>query len=297
MSKAIWNGVSLLPEFCLVEYKVKILMMNRIEKTLVELKAKNKKMLSPYVTAGDPNPEVTVDLMHALVKAGADILEIGIPFSDPMAEGPVIQRAMERALSHSVKTTDVLNMVRRFRQHDQSTPIVIMGYLNPVEQYGYERFAQDAVEAGVDGTILVDLPPEESADVAKVWKRYNLYSIYLCSPTTSNERMELIKNYANGYLYYVSLKGVTGSNALDTNVLKAEYLQRKQQTKLPLMVGFGIKTAEMAAEIARFADGVIVGAALITTIIEAYESKHDFINAGADLMHSMRQAIDNNGTK
>ena len=172
-----------------------------------------------------------------------------------------------------------------------------MGYLNPVEQYGYERFAQDAVEAGVDGTILVDLPPEESAEVAKIWKQYNLYAIYLCSPTTTSERMELIQRYANGYLYYVSLKGVTGANALDMNVLKTEYEQRKKQTKLPLMVGFGIKTAEMAAEIARFSDGVIVGAALISTIIEAYESKHDFMNAGASLIHTMRLAIDNNGTK
>lgn len=270
--------------------------MNRIDKTLQRLKANQQKMLSPYITAGDPHPDVTVQLMHQLVKAGADILELGIPFSDPMAEGPVIQHAMERALAHAVSTKDVLHMIKVFRQEDNDTPIVLMGYLNPIEQYGYERFAQEAVEAGVDGTILVDLPPEESAEVAQIWARQGLYSIYLCSPTTSEQRMALIEQYANGYLYYVSLKGVTGSDSLDTNALKKQYQLRKAQTKLPLMVGFGIKTAKMAAEIAQFADGVIVGAALISTIIETYEKNNDFINAGAALIQSMRQAINNNGT-
>lgn len=270
--------------------------MNRIEQTLAELKAKNKKMLSPYITAGDPYPSATVALMHELVKAGADILELGIPFSDPMAEGLVIQHAMERALAHSINTDNVLEMVHQFRQQDTKTPIVIMGYLNPIEQYGYERFAKDAVAAGVDGTILVDLPPEESEEIDKIWKKYNLYSIYLCSPTTSDERMDLIGHYASGYLYYVSLKGVTGSDTLNTDALRTQYQYRKTQTSLPLMVGFGIKTPEMAAEIAAFSDGVIVGAALIATILNAYESNNDLLQAGASLIHSMRQAIDNNGT-
>ncbi len=271
--------------------------MNRIDKTLANLKANNKKMLSPYITAGDPHPEVTVNLMHELVNAGADILELGIPFSDPMAEGPVIQRAMERALTYSISTKDVLEMVRKFRQKDEETPIIIMGYLNPIEQLGYEYFAKEAVKAGVDGTILVDLPPEESDEVAKIWATYGLYSIYLCSPTTSAQRMVLIEQYAKGYLYYVSLKGVTGSDTLNTEVLKTQYQERKAQTKLPLMVGFGIKTPEMAAEIAGFADGVIVGAALISIIEEAYAAKNDFMTAGARLIHAMRQAIDKNGTK
>lgn len=271
--------------------------MNRIDKTLANLKANNKKMLSPYITAGDPHPDVTVELMHELVKAGADILELGIPFSDPMAEGPVIQRAMERALTYSVSTKDVLEMVRHFRQQDKETPVIIMGYLNPVEQYGYKEFAHDAVQAGVDGTILVDLPPEESEDVAKIWTDSGLYSIYLCSPTTSEQRMALIAKYAKGYLYYVSLKGVTGSDTLNTELLKTQYQQRKAQTHLPLMVGFGIKTPEMAADIARFADGVIVGAALISSIEEAYAAKKDFMNAGTRLINDMRQAIDENGTK
>lgn len=271
--------------------------MNRIDKTLSQLSASGKKMLSPYITAGDPHPEITVNLMHELVKAGANILELGIPFSDPMAEGPVIQHAMERALAHSIHCHDVLNMVKEFRQLDNNTPIVLMGYVNPIEQYGYELFAQHAIEAGVDGTILVDLPPEESEGVTSIWHQYGLYSIYLCSPTTSDERMLLINQFAKGYLYYVSLKGVTGSDSLDMNSLKTQYQYRKAQTKLPLMVGFGIKTAEMAAEVADFADGVIVGAALITQILDAYNANKNSLEAGASLMRSMRQAIDNNGKK
>lgn len=270
--------------------------MNRIDATIARLNSSNKKMLSPYITAGDPHVDLTVPLMHELVAAGADILELGIPFSDPMAEGPVIQHAMERALAQSIGTKDVLDMIRCFRENDKHTPVIIMGYLNPIEQYGYERFAKDAVAAGVDGTILVDLPPEESEEVAKIWNNHGLYSIYLCSPTTTDERMVLINTFAQGYLYYVSLKGVTGSDTLNTSALKEQYQQRKMKTKLPLMVGFGIKTPEMAAAVAEFADGVIVGAALITQILEAYETKKDPMHAGAYLISSMRQAIDNNGT-
>lgn len=271
--------------------------MNRIDKTLTELKARGKKMLSPYITAGDPHPNLTVPLMHELANAGADILELGIPFSDPMAEGPVIQHAMERALAYSVQCADVLKMVKEFRTQNKTTPIVLMGYLNPIEQYGYDLFAQHAVEAGVDGTILVDLPPEESEGVFRVWEKHGLYSIYLCSPTTSDERMTLINKYAQGYLYYVSLKGVTGSDTLDLSTLKTQYEYRKSQAKVPLMVGFGIKTPEMSAKIAHFADGVIVGAALITQILASYEANANAVQAGASLISSMRQAIDNNGKK
>lgn len=269
--------------------------MNRIDLKLAQLKANGRKMLSPYITAGDPHPDMTVELMHGLVKGGADILELGIPFSDPMAEGPVIQHAMERALAFSVHCHDVLEMVSAFRQEDKDTPVVIMGYLNPIEQYGYDLFAQHAVEAGVDGTILVDLPPEECEGVSRVWQKHGLYSIFLCSPTTTKDRMDLINKFAKGYLYYVSLKGVTGSDALNISSLKAHYQTRKDQTTLPLMVGFGIKTPEMAAEVAHFADGVIVGAALITSILEAYETNKNALQAGATLMSSMRHAIDNNG--
>lgn len=267
--------------------------MNRIDKTLEKLKSTGKKMLSPYITAGDPLPDLTVPLMHGLVKGGADILELGIPFSDPMAEGPVIQHAMERALAHSITCSDVLNMVKVFRQTNQDTPVVIMGYVNPVEQYGYERFAKQAMESGVDGTILVDMPPEESRSVSEIWKKYNLYNIYLCSPTTSDDRMTLINQLGEGYLYYVSLKGVTGSDTLDISTLKSQYEHRKCQTSLPLMVGFGIKTPEMAAQITEFADGVIIGASLINEMMTAFNSGNNVIQAGETVMSSMRCAIDN----
>lgn len=267
--------------------------MNRIDSKLSELKTNNKKMLSPYITAGDPVPEKTVSLMHALVEAGADIIELGIPFSDPMAEGPVIQRAMERALQHQVSCDDVLKMVAQFRQKDQKTPIVLMGYVNPIEIYGYERFAQSAEAAGVDGTILVDMPPEESQTLLPLWKKHHLHAIYLCSPTTSEERMAQMNDCAKGYLYYVSLKGVTGGE-LDIKSLQTLYQQRKSQTKLPLMVGFGIKTPAMAALVADFADGVIVGAALIEQIEQAVKAGTNINEAAFSCINAMRKAIDNN---
>jgi tryptophan synthase alpha chain len=269
--------------------------MNRIDKKLKILETCGKKMLSPYITAGDPEPQMTVPLMHALVEAGADILELGIPFSDPMAEGPVIQAAMERALAHGVHCDTVLDMVEQFRQKDKDTPVILMGYLNPIEQYGYEPFAKKASEVGVDGFIIVDLPPEESEDIIKVWQAAGLYMIYLCSPTTTKERMQLLKKYAEGYLYYVSLKGVTGSNALDLSSLDTEYKERKAQTSLPVMVGFGIKTPEMAASVAKIADGVIVGAALITQIQQAYLDKKDSIQKGASFIRDLRRAMDSKG--
>ncbi|KTD23420.1 tryptophan synthase subunit alpha [Legionella lansingensis] len=267
--------------------------MNRIDKTLAQLREQGKKILSPYITAGDPNPAMTVPLMHELVTAGANILEVGIPFSDPMAEGPVIQGAMERALAHGMDCDHVFSMVEQFRKHDKNTPIILMGYLNPIEQYGYERFAKRAQEVGADGTIIVDLPPEESEFIASVWQRNNLHSIYLCSPTTSDKRMALINSYGRGYFYYVSLKGVTGSEDFDLDTVKEQYQQRKSQVSLPLMVGFGIKTPTMAAKVAAFADGVIVGAALIKKIHEAYVAQNNAIAEGASLIREMRQKIDN----
>ncbi|MBA2648865.1 MAG: tryptophan synthase subunit alpha [Legionella sp.] len=269
--------------------------MNRIDTILNKLQVDGKKMLSPYITAGDPAPNLTVDIMHALVSAGADILELGIPFSDPMAEGPVIQHAMERALKHNIHCLDVLTMVKEFRKKDKLTAVILMSYVNPVEQYGYDSFAQQAQESGVDGTILVDLPPEEASGIAKIWQKYNLYSIYLCSPTTSEERMTRINQSAQGYLYYVSLKGVSGADSLDIKTLKTQYEHKKAQTKLPLMVGFGIKTGKMAAQVASFADGVIVGAALVHQLSEAYLNKQDPLKAGAALINTMRLAIDNHG--
>lgn len=270
-------------------------MTNRIDATLAKAQQAGKKLLSPYITAGDPEPGLTVSLMHALVEAGADILELGIPFSDPMAEGPVIQQAMERALAHGVHTDAVLEMIAEFRKNDAITPIVIMGYLNPIEQYGYERFAKNAVNAGADATILVDLPPEEAASISTIWHDAGLHSIFLCSPTTTDDRLNLLNAQGRGYLYYVSLKGVTGSDTLNTEALRTAYLDRKQKTHLPLLVGFGIKTPELAAQVASFADGVIVGAALISEIIEAYRNKNDVSLAAKHLIGGMRQAIDHAG--
>lgn len=271
--------------------------MNRIDKAITELQASGKKILSPYITAGDPEPSMTVSLMHGLVKAGADILEIGIPFSDPMAEGPDIQAAMERALAHGTNCENVFSMVEKFREDDKTTPVVLMGYMNPIEQYGHEKFAKRAHLVGVDGIIIVDLPPEESSEIATFWQAAGLHIIYLCSPTTSDERMQLIKEKAGGYLYYVSLKGVTGSNSLDLRAVKTQYQQRKKQTLLPIMVGFGIKTPEMAANVAEFADGVIVGAALINQIQAAFLEKKDTVKAGATFINNMRCAMDNKGSE
>lgn len=268
-------------------------MSNRIDIKLSELIQANKTMLSPYITAGDPHPDVTVDIMHQLVASGADVIELGIPFSDPMAEGPVIQSAMERALSHNVCCEDVLNMVKEFRMKDDVTPIVLMGYLNPIEQYGYEKFAKNAKHAGVDGTILVDLPPEESQEVTVIWKQQELHLIFLCSPTTTENRMKAINDVASGYLYYVSLKGVTGANSLNLDAVKDQYQHRKAQTHLPLMVGFGIKTPEMASKVAEFADGVIVGAALIEALQENQNIHKIQHKEGIPLIRDMRSAIDN----
>ena len=273
------------------------MIMNRIDKTLAQLQQTKRKMLSPYITAGDPSLAETLEIMHGLVKGGADILEIGIPFSDPMAEGPVIQAAMERALAQGVNCDAIFHLIAQFREQNQETPIILMGYLNSVEIYGYEQFAKQAKQVGVDGTILVDMPPEEAAEVMRIWQQHGLYNIFLCSPTTSKARMALIKPYAQGYLYYVSLKGVTGSNDLNLLEIREQYQQRKLETSLPLMVGFGIKTPEMAAAVAEFADGVIVGAALINQLSDAASAQENLAETAQSFMANMRQAMNHQAEK
>lgn len=268
-------------------------MSERISKTFARLQQQGKKALSPYITAGDPQPEVTVDMLHALVEAGADIIELGVPFSDPMAEGPVIQHAMERALSHGVTLNDVFNMVEEFRRSNNDTPIILMGYANPIETMGYQAFAEHASKVGIDGTIIVDLPPEESEALQALWNKNDLDAIYLCSPTTSDERMALINKLASGYLYYVSLKGVTGASSLDVSSVSDAYQQRKAQVSLPLMVGFGIKTAKNAAGIASFADGVVVGAGLVSRMAECIDDKAKLLQYAPQLIAEMRIAMDN----
>ena len=268
--------------------------MSRITKCFDTLKAQNKKALIPYITAGDPDPGDTVSLAHALVEAGANIIELGVPFSDPMADGPVIQRASERALAHHVSLHQVLDMVREFRQNDNDTPVVLMGYLNPVEVMGYESFAKEAAEAGVDGVLTVDMPPEEAEDLGKALTNHGIDPIYLLAPTTSEERIKKICDAASGYVYYVSLKGVTGAATLDVDSVAEKTKQIRANTDLPIGVGFGIKDATSASAIANVADAVVVGSALIQRIEQHFTHRTQMIEDVSALIASMRQAMDAN---
>jgi tryptophan synthase alpha chain len=237
--------------------------VSRIASCMQQLKAANRKALVPYIVAGDPDYATTLATLHALVKAGADILEIGVPFSDPMAEGPVIQKGHERALASGMSLKTVLELVREFRSSDSKTPVVLMGYANPVERMGYAAFADAAVAAGVDGLLTVDMPPEEAADLNRELKRVSIDNIFLLAPTTTDVRAQQICNMATGYLYYVSLKGVTGAGHLDTSEVRAKLAQFRGYTDLPLCVGFGIKDAASARAVAETADGVVVGSVLV----------------------------------
>ena len=220
--------------------------MSRIEACFAELKAANKTALIPFVTAGDPHPDQTVAIMHALADAGADIIELGVPFSDPMADGPTIQLADERALEYNVSLRDVINMVKRFRETNQSTPVVLMGYLNPVEIMGYEAFAEAAGDAQVDGVLTVDLPPESAAPLNDKLAANGIDPIFLLAPTTTDKRIEKIAAMAKGYLYYVSLKGITGATNLDPQAVSQKLETIRKITDLPIAVGFGIKDPETA---------------------------------------------------
>lgn len=258
-----------------------------------ELRAKEgRKLLIPYFTAGDPSPENAVPMMHAMVEAGADLIELGVPFSDPMAEGPVIQNAMERALEFNVSLRDVIAMVAEFRQKDQETPVILMGYLNPVEIMGYAEFAKSASKAGVDGLLTVDIPPEEAEDYVKAMKAEGIDRIFLISPTTTEERIKLINEASGGFLYYVSLKGVTGAGHLDIKAVQDRVSAIRTLTELPVGVGFGIKDAETAANIASAADAVIVGSAIVKRIEENLDSADNAIKAVCELLSEMRKAID-----
>lgn len=236
--------------------------MNRIDRRFDTLKSNRRTGLIPFVTAGDPAPEHTVALMHALVDAGADVIELGVPFSDPMADGPVIQHASERAIAKGVGLADVLGWVSTFRQRDADTPVVLMGYLNPVEIRGYERFAAEAVEAGVDGVLLVDCPLEESAVLAPL-KAAGLRQILLAAPTTAPARMAQLCGAAEGFLYYVSFAGITGAGRLSTSDIAARVAGIRSRAKAPVAVGFGVRDAQSARDIAGFADAVVIGSALV----------------------------------
>lgn len=237
--------------------------MSRLAQRFAQLKAQNKKALVSYIMAGDPQPNVTVSLIHDMVAAGVDILEVGLPFSDPMADGPVIALAAERALAGGTNTLDAIAMVKEFRQKDQDTPVVLMGYLNPVEVIGYKKFVEIAADAGVDGLILVDLPPEEAADLDVLLRQHNMDQVFLLAPTSTDARIAHVGQQGRGFIYYVSLKGVTGAATLDTVAAAERITKIKQHTDVPVGVGFGISDAASAKAMGAVADAVIVGSAFV----------------------------------
>ncbi len=266
--------------------------MKRIAETFSRLQAAGRKALIPYITAGDPNPNMTVRYMHELVAGGADIIELGVPFSDPMADGPAIQLACERALSHGVTMSDVFSMVAEFRQQDNQTPVVLMGYLNPIEVMGYARFAEGAQAAGVDAVLTVDLPPEEAAALSQELKARGVEEVFLVAPTTSEARVQKICAAASGYLYYVSLKGVTGSATLNVAEVAERLAMIKRHTELPVAVGFGIRDGESAAQVAKAADGVVVGSVLVNQIAAHQNEPEHAADAIKERLAEMRAAMD-----
>jgi tryptophan synthase alpha chain len=245
--------------------------MSRIDRRFAQLKVSSRTGLIPFVTAGDPAPEHMVALMHALVDAGADVIELGVPFSDPMADGPVIQHASERAIAKGVGLVDVLRWVAEFRARDADTPVVLMGYLNPVEIHGYARFAQEAVQAGVDGVLLVDCPLEEAA-VLQPLRDAGLQQILLAAPTTAPARMAQLCEAAEGFLYYVSFAGITGAAHLSTGGIAARVADIRAHARTPVAVGFGIRDAASAKAIAGFADAVVIGSALVERLAGATDA-------------------------
>ncbi|UYZ69007.1 tryptophan synthase subunit alpha [Moraxella bovis] len=270
--------------------------MTRISQTFATLKQQNKKALIPYIMAGDPNPSVTVDLMHELVSAGADIIEIGLPFSDPMADGQVISLAGERALNAGTSTKKAVQMVGEFRKTNTTTPVLLMGYLNPVEIIGYDDFLTLCAQNGVDGLLLVDLPPNETDDtLSKKLADKHINQIFLLAPTTQTDRRQAVLKHGTGFIYYVSVKGVTGSKALDTDEVGRQVQAIKADTDLPVCVGFGIKDGESAKAVAKFADGVIVGSELVRHFADVGDDKDKLelaIDKVLSKMDELRQAID-----
>jgi tryptophan synthase alpha chain len=240
--------------------------MSRIQGRFQALARDKRKALIPYITAGDPHPSLTVPLMRALVEAGADIVELGVPFSDPMADGPVVQRAGERALKHGVGLANVLSMVKEFRKGDDATPIVLMGYANPIEAMGVEQFVAAAKAADIDGVIVVDYPPEECEQFAALAKKHAIDPVFLLAPTSTDKRIEQVARVGSGYLYYVSLRGITGASNIDLGEVAARIPKIRAATKLPIGVGFGIRDAESARRVAQSADAVVIGSRIIQEI-------------------------------
>ena len=268
--------------------------MSRIDTTLKALKAQGRKALIPYVTAGFPFADVTPELMHSMVQAGADIIELGVPFSDPSADGPVIQKAGDKALALGIGMVQVLDMVRSFRLTDTQTPVVLMGYANPVERYdlklGKDSFIRDAAAAGVDGVLIVDYPPEECVDFAAKLRAHQMDLIFLLAPTSTSERMQQVAQVASGYVYYVSLKGVTGSGALDTDAVEAMLPRIREHVHIPVGVGFGIRDAATAQAIGRVADAVVIGSKIIQLIDP--QPRDQVAPVAAAFLRDIRSALD-----
>jgi tryptophan synthase alpha chain len=263
--------------------------MSRIGPLFERLSRAGRKALIPFVMAGDPDPDATVPMLHVMVQAGADILELGVPFSDPMADGPVVQRAGERALKHRVGLADVLAMVQRFRERDARTPIVLMGYANPVEAMGVEAFTRAAKSAGVDGVIVVDYPPEECEEFSRLLRANGMDLVFLLAPTSTDERIDLVSRLASGYLYYVSLRGVTGATHLDVTEVAARLAAIRARTNLPIGVGFGIRDGPTAKAVCGFADAAIIGSRLIQEIEAAPENASPRVAA---FLREVRTAMD-----
>ena len=264
--------------------------MSRIAATFAALAGQHRKALIPYVTAGHPYADVTVELMHGLAQAGADVIELGVPFSDPMADGPVIQRSSERALSYGIGLNDVLDMVRDFRRDDTRTPVVLMGYANPVERYGQQRFIADAAAAGVDGVLIVDYPPQECVEFAAGLRAAGMAPIFLLAPTSTEARMAEVGRIATGYVYYVSLKGVTGSGSLDTDAVAAMIPRIRAHVGVPVGVGFGIRDAATAVAVARVSDAVVIGSRIIQLIDSA--PRDQVVAVASGFIGEIRAALD-----
>jgi len=269
-------------------------MSQRITDCFRTAKETGRKVLIPFMTAGDPEPDWSVDVMHALVDAGADLIELGVPFSDPMADGTVIQLASERAIEKQVSLSRVLQMVEVFRQSDKRTPVVLMGYMNPVEHYGRARFPAHATAAGVDGLLLVDCPPEERGDLGVAMHEAGLDGICLIAPTTTRDRVKTIASVASGFIYYVSFKGITGAGQLNSPELSNPVQQIREFSDLPVAVGFGIKNAEMAVRVAEFADAVVIGSALVE-LLSLAKTKDDACSIATAFVAPVRKSLDNIG--
>lgn len=267
-------------------------MSSRIANTFADARQTGRKLLIPFITAGDPHPDWSVAIMHALVDAGADILELGVPFSDPTADGPVIQLASEKAIEKGTDLRSVLRMVESFRLDNNHTPVVLMGYMNPIERFGVTTFPAAASAAGVDGLLLVDCPPEQRGELGKAMNAAQIDGICLVAPTTTRARVQTIAKAASGFIYYVSVNGITGSGKLNSQELQQPLQQIREFSDLPVAVGFGIKDAGMASAVAEFADAIVIGSALVSAISEA-SNKSEAVSIVASFVAPVRKALDN----